>query len=71
MCGFKKIGDPPAFANETGSQCTFKGKGAVSGEKVKDKSKWQGYCTWDPPLTFFIEAVSKKRKRNQDEPEKK
>jgi hypothetical protein len=64
MRGFKKTGDPPAFANETGSQCTFEGKGAVSGEKVKDKPKWQGYRTRDPPLTFFIEAVSEKRKRN-------
>ena len=48
VCGdSRKGGDPPAFVNERGSQCTYEGKGAVSGEKEKRKKKkiqtrWQG-----------------------------
>ena len=34
-----------AFVNERGSQCTYEGKGAVSGEKEKKRksqTRWQG-----------------------------
>ena len=35
-------GVPPAFVNERGSQCTYEGKGAVSGEKEEKKKHKPG-----------------------------